>query len=122
MYRAGFDIFDGSSQSGTNSNVPAVIQVETALPTPYYCQIQRISDNFYYNANTRAYQFLPPGISGDLLIPGSVEASPNSIRRLQMRVPDDARDGMNFEGAVYTVYAPVDTADYGVAIVATFKP
>jgi len=122
MYRAGFDIFDGSSQAGTNSEVPPVIQVETALPTHYYCRIQRISDNLYYNATTRAYQLFPPSPSDELGIPGSLEARPDSIRRLMMRVPDEARDGMNHEGAVYTVYAPVDTARFGVAIVATFKP
>jgi hypothetical protein len=122
MYRAGLDIFDGSSQSGTNSNVPAVIQVETALPTEYYCRIQRISDNFYYNALTRSYQFFDPPPSEEIMIPGSLEASPNSIRRLQMRIPDEARDGINSEGAVYTIYAPVDTPDYGVAIVTTPLP
>ena len=114
--KIGYDLFAGASQAGTNSGVPGVIQVETAKALSYHCRIQRLSDNEYYNAVSKAFQAGAPVQSLEIEIPGSSEVSPSAIRRLAFRVPKEAQDDITVAGAIYTVYADGDTPTGGVAM------
>lgn len=120
--KVGYDLFAGASQAGTNSGVPGVIQVETAKALSYHCRIQRLSDNQYYNASTKAFQAGAPAQSLEITIPGSDEVSPSAIRRLMLRIPKEAQDGITTAGAVYTVYADGDTPAGGVAMTIVQQP
>lgn len=120
--KVGYDLFAGASQAGTNSGVPGTIQVETAKALKYFCRIQRLSDNQYYNATTKAFQAGAPAQALEIEIPGSAELNPDAIRRLKFRIPKEAKDGITSAGATYTVYADGDTPAGGVGMTLVFQP
>lgn len=121
--KIGYDLFAGASQAGTDSGVPGVIQVETAKALSYHCRIQRLSDNQYYNASTKAYQAGAPAQSLEITIPGSDEVNPSAIRRLMLRIPKEAQDGIvAATGFTATVYANGDTPTGGIAMTIVQKP
>ena len=82
-----------------------------------------MSDNFYYNASTKAFQAGAPAQALEIEIPGSKESNPQATRRLAFKIPKEAQDGIAAAtGATYTVYADGDTPAGGVAMTLVFQP
>jgi hypothetical protein len=103
--KVGYDVFKGAAQAGTNDGTPGVVQAEVDTNAAYYMRIQRLSDNFYWNNTTLAFQAAVPSQSNEILIQGSdgvVGTSGN--RRLSDRIPYEALSGMNSSGCKITVY------------------
>jgi hypothetical protein len=121
--KVGYDAFAGSSQAGTDSGVPGVIQVETAKAEKYFCRIQELDSNEYYNAATLAFQIADPGKAHHLVVTGSDAATIAAIRRLVLRIPAEAQAGIGAAGATFTIYADSDSAAAGAeSITITFQP
>jgi len=122
--KIGYDMFAGSSQAGTDSGVPGVIQVETAKAEPYKCRIQELDTNEYYDAVTRTFQGGATTPSEELTIPGSDEANPQALRRIAFRIPEEAQAGIGAAGATFTIYAATtDAVDSGQeSLTITFQP
>jgi hypothetical protein len=106
--KVGFDVFAGASQAGVNDGSPGVIQAEVDQSGAYYISLQRLSDNYYYNATTKTFQASRPSQSNELLIPGSVVVgssfSGGSYRRLKEKIPKEALSGITSAGVKIFVY------------------
>ena len=123
--RIGYNLFSGSSQAGTDDGTPGVIQLETAKALGYKLKVQRLSDSFWWNATTPAWQAGAVAEADDLDFTGSINdsGSVGATRRLQMRIPNLVAAGITALGAKYTAYALGDTpASAGVDMTLEYKP
>lgn len=124
--RIGYDIFAGSRQAGTDSNVPGNIQLETAKSEKYKLQIQRLSDDKYWNATTGAWVASAPAEADELDFRGSYSnngATQSAVRMLLMRLPTAIASSVTSAGFKVTAYASGDTpASEGVDMTLEFKP
>jgi len=116
--RIGYNLFKAPSQAGTYENVAGVIQVETAKQLAYKVRVQRVSDSFYWNATTGAYQAGAPAEADEVTIPGSDSdrGTQSSIRRLEWRPDLEICQGITAAGAIFTAYAVGDTPSGGVVM------
>lgn len=124
--RIGYNLFAGSSQAGTDSNVPGDIQVETAKALKYKLRVVRASDSWYWNATTGAFQAGAPAEADELDFVGSYSLNGQSvpaIRRIAMKLPAAVIAGITSAGFTVTAYATGDTpATAGVDMTLEFKP
>lgn len=122
--RIGYDLFAGSTQAGTDSSVMGNIQIETAKALKYKLQVQRLSDdNYWNNVSSPGWQAGVPSEADDLDFVGSDELNPQAIRRCMMKLPKEVLDGIDLDGYILTAYATGDTpAADGVAITLPYKP
>ena len=120
--KVGYDLFAGASQAGTNSGVPGVLQAETEVALKHYCRIVRLSDNYYYNATTKAFQAGAPAQADEIEIPGSAELNPSAIKRLAFRIPKEAQAGITAAGFTATIYGDGLTPAGGVGITIIQQP
>lgn len=123
--RVGYDLFAGSSQAGVDASIPGNVQVETNEAKAYVCQIQRLSDNQFYNHVTPGWQAGIPTEAQDLAIPGSssVRGIMPAIRRLEFKIPTTVLAGITSAGCVINVYPTGGTAAVnGVELTLAYKP
>ena len=122
--KVGYDVFKGAAQAGTNDGTPGVVQVETDSNLAHYMRIQRLSDSFYWNATTKAFQAGVPAESDELLIQGSdvTSGSSTSKRRLSDRIPYEALVGIDGDGCVLTVYPSGGNIDLAASKVTGVGP
>lgn len=124
--RVGYDVFSGSSQAGTDASIPGTVQAETAVKGLHRLGIERLSDNQFYNATTKAFVGSRPAEADELSIDGSdsdrgIHAA---IRRLLVRIPREALDGITAAGCglrVYPVGGQLDSAQYS-ELTLDYKP
>lgn len=104
--RVGYNVFSGSSQAGTDSSVAGTIQAETATQGLHRIAIQRASDSEFYNATTQAYQAGAVAEADDLPFAGSTSdrGIHPTIRRLEERLPKEAAQGIDADGATFSIY------------------
>jgi hypothetical protein len=124
--RIGYDVFAGSSQAGTDASVPGNIQLETAKALKYKLKVQRLSDNYYWNNTTPAWQAGAVAEADELDFFGSFSNSGQSVpatRRLKMKLPAEVLADIDADGFVVVAYAAGDTpATEGVSMTLTYKP
>jgi len=104
--KVGYDVFAGTSQAGVDAGIPGVIQAETAVKGKHKLQVQRLSDSWYWNNTSGAFQAGNPAEADELDFEGSVsdrEIHP-AIRRLKMRLPKELLDDVTSAGLKVWVY------------------
>ncbi len=122
--RVGYDVFAGSSQAGQDSSVPGVLQAETSVKGLHKVQVQRLSDDEYFNATTLAFQAGVPAEADDLDFQGSESdrGIQPAIARLSMRLPKEVNANVDSSGMTITVYGTGLTPAGGVAITLAYQP
>ncbi|MCK5639773.1 MAG: hypothetical protein KAJ19_03210 [Gammaproteobacteria bacterium] len=118
--KMGYDIMSGPSQAGTNPNLSGNLQLETAKALKYFIKIQRLSDDYWWNNTSGAFQAGAVAEADEKVFDGSftpVGKLPAAIRRLMMKLPEEALAGITAAGTKITAYATGDTpASEGVDI------
>jgi len=106
ILKIGWDLFAGSTQAGTDSGIPAVLTCETAQKGKHYVQVQRLSDNQYWDWVAAGWQAGAPTDAENGVFFGSVSQRNihPSIRRLSMRLPKELLDGVTAAGLKIWVY------------------
>jgi hypothetical protein len=123
ILRIGYDLFAGTSQAGTDGGVGGNVQVETAKALPYYLTIQRLSDNYFWNNTSQAFQAGDPAEVDEYMIPGSDGLQIGAIRRLLCKIPEAAAAGITAAGFKAIAYASGDTpSSAGVDMTLEFAP
>jgi hypothetical protein len=111
--KVGYDVFAGASQAGTDSGVPGLLTAETAKKGKHKVRIQRLSDNWYWNNTSGAFQAGATAEADELDFEGSYSASGRgihpAIRRLKMRIPKEVVTGATAAGLKMYVYATGDS-------------
>lgn len=103
--KVGFDIFAGASQGGTNSGVRGNLQAEAVVAGKHCVEVRRLSDNFYWNHTTQAYQGGQPAEADEMEFLGSAQTTiAPAIRRLSMKLPDALIAGATAAGISVLVY------------------
>lgn len=122
--RIGYDVFSGSSQAGTDSSVSGLVQVETNKKGLYRMGLERLSDNNFYNATTKAFVGSRPAEADELAFEGSDSdrGIQPVIRRLLGRLPKEALAGITAAGVKVRVYAPGDQLTDFVEIDLNYLP
>lgn len=89
--KIGWDLFAGSSQAGTDSSVAGLLVAEVPLAGKYYIQVQRKSDDYYWDFVAEVWQAGAPTDAENWVFPGSVGYSGTgpAIRRLSARLPEE---------------------------------
>jgi len=89
--KIGWDLFAGSSQAGTDSSVAGLLVAEVPQAGKYYIQVQRLSDDNYWDFVAEGWQAGAPTDAENLEFPGSVgySGSGPAIRRLSARLPEE---------------------------------
>jgi len=120
--KVGYDVFKGAAQAGTNDGTPGVVQAEVDMDGAYYMRVQRLSDNFYWNNTTKAFQAGATAQTDEIMIQGSDQSSgsTSSQRRLSDRIPYEALIGIDSDGCIVTVY-PDGVIGSGVAITLAYE-
>jgi hypothetical protein len=105
--RVGYDAFAGSSQAGTDSKLAGILQAETAEAGLHRVSIERLSDNEFYNASTKAFVASRPAEALELAFEGSDSdrGIHPAIRRLMLRLPKEAVTELTAAGCICRVYA-----------------
>lgn len=124
--RIGYALFKGASQAGvaiaaTNGATPGNVEIETNEAKAYKLQIQRLSDNQYWNSTTEAFQAGDP-TTDDVTVPGSDEVNPNANRRLIYKPSLDMLALAGADGILFTVYPVGGTAGANGASVQINQP
>lgn len=122
--KVGYNLFSGASQAGTNDGTTGVIQAEVDSNVAYYMKIQRLSDSYYWNETSGAFQSGNPAEADEHQMRGSEATYGGSsyLRRLSDRLPKEAIDGIDSDGVTITVYPSGGTpATDGVAITLAFE-
>lgn len=90
--KVGYDVFKGASQAGTNDGTPGVVQAEVDTNVAYYMRIVRLSDSYYWNNTTLAFQSGAPAQADEIMMQGSdqTSGSTSAYRRLMDRIPYEA--------------------------------
>lgn len=121
--RIGYELLAGSSQSGTDGGIMGNIVVETMKAKKYFLTIQRLSDNYFWNNTTGAFQSGDPAEADEFPIPGSDELYPKAIRILKCTLPATCRAGITAAGFKVIAYATGDTpSSAGVDMTLEFAP
>lgn len=120
--KVGYDVFKGAAQAGTNDGTPGVVQAEVDTNVAYYMRVQRLSDNFYWNNTTKAFQAGATPQADEIMMQGSdqTSGSTSAHRRLSDRIPYEALVGINASGCIITVY-PDGVIGSGVAITLAYE-
>jgi hypothetical protein len=123
VLRIGYELLAGSSQSGTDSGIMGNIVIETAKSTKHFLTIRRLSDNYYWNNTSAAFQSGDPAEADEYPIPGSDEIRPKTVRILKCKIPGLCRAGITSAGFTVIAYATGDTpSSAGVTMTLTFAP
>ena len=111
--KIGYNIFEGSSQAGTDSSVPGTLIAETSQKGKHKVRVQRLSDNQYWDWVAEAWQVAATVEAEDGDFVGSFtdsgRATYAAVRRLSMRLPQDVLDGLTAAGVKIWVYKTGDT-------------
>jgi hypothetical protein len=112
--RIGYALFKGASQAGVvfsaaNAATPGNVEIETNEAKAYKLQVQRLSNNEYWNGSTKAWQAGDP-TTADITVEGSDVVNPNPDRRLIHRPSLDMCAGIDSDGVKFTVYPVGGTA------------
>jgi len=122
--QVGYNIFKAPTQAGTDDGTPGVLQAETAVTGKHKVRVQRTSDSNYWNNSTPGWQAGAPAEADELDFVGSYSPSgrgiENSVRRLEMRLPQAVLDGITSDAAILTVYGTGLTPAGGKAITVDF--
>ena len=120
--KVGYNLFKGASAAGINDGTTGDLQVETSVAGEHKVRVQRLSDNYYWNATTGAFQSGAPAEANELSIPGSdtIAARP-AVRRLAMKLPKATVDDIDSDGCVVTVYQAGELPSTGTAITLAFE-
>jgi hypothetical protein len=104
--KVGYNVFAGTSQAGTDASVPGEIQAETAVSGKYKVRVIRLSDDWYWNNTSGAFQAGATAEADELDFLGSDSdrGTTCSIRRLRMRLPKELLDGVTSAGLTVYVY------------------
>lgn len=104
--KIGWNLFAGASQAGTDSGVKGDLVAEVPLAGAYYIQVQRLSDDNYWDFAAEGWQAGAPTDSENLVFPGSVGYSGTgpAIRRLAAKLPDEMWAGVTTAGVKIWVY------------------
>lgn len=123
--RIGYALFKGGSQAGvedaTLSFTPGNVEIETNEAKAYRLQIQRKSDDQYWNYTTGAWQAGDP-TTNDTPVPGSNVVNPNANRRLIYKPSLDMLAAAGADGILFTVYPVGGTAGANGASVQVNQP
>lgn len=109
--KIGFNVFAGAAQTGTYEGSKGAVQVETAAPGVHRLQVQRLSDSYYWNDVSGAFQSGVPTEAQDIQIPGSEDTFGGNptYRRLTAKLKDELVAGLTAAGVKFTAYAAGDT-------------
>lgn len=120
--KVGYDVFKGASQAGTNDHTAGVVQAEVDTNSTYHMRIQRLSDNYYWNNTSGAFQAGATAQADEIQIQGSDQSSGSisAHRRLSDRLPVESLVGIDSDGCILTVY-PDGALGSGVAITLAFE-
>lgn len=120
--KVGYNVFAGAAQAGTNDGTPGVVQAEVDSNVSYHMRIQRLSDDYYWNNSTGAFQASATAQAVEIMIQGSDQSSGSisAHRRLSDRIPYEALVGIDSDGCTVTVY-PDGALASGVAITLAYE-
>ncbi len=104
--KVGYNVFAGTSQAGTDAGVPGEIQAETAVSGLHKVRVIRLSDDYYWNNTSEAFQAGATAEADELDFRGSESERgfTSAIRRLRMRLPQDLLDDVTSAGLKVFVY------------------
>lgn len=110
VLRIGYALFKGASQAGViGDKTPGNVEIEADEAKVYKIQIQRKSNDEYWNGTTEAWQAGDP-TTDDVTVPGSEELHPNKDRRLIYKPSLDMLEGVDSDGVLFTAYPVGGTA------------
>lgn len=116
VLRIGYALFKGASQAGViGDKTPGNIEVETNEAKDYRVQVQRLSDNFYWNNTTKAFQAGDPTVD-DIKLTSTTDFSPRNCIRLTLKPSLDMCAAITSAGALFSVYPTDDVAANGASI------
>lgn len=104
--KLGWDLFAGASQAGTDSGVKGCLVAEVPVAGKYYVQVQRLSDDEYWDFVAEVWQAGAPTDSENSAFVGSVGYSGTgpAVRRLSMRLPAEMWAGVTSAGLKIWAY------------------
>lgn len=108
--KVGYNIFAGAAQTGSASTSKGIVQVETAAPGVHRLRIQRLSDDYYWNNTSKAFQAAAPAEALEVQIPGSEDTFGGNptFRRLSAKLSTEQVAGITAAGVKFTAYAAGD--------------
>lgn len=104
--KVGYNVFAATAQAGTDDGTPGILQAETVAQGKHKVRLQRLSDSFYWNHTTQAFQAGATAEVDEMTFLGS--ESERGIhparRRLEMRLPKALLTAVGVAGAELAVY------------------